>query len=289
MAPSTGISQFVSRVLEQLSLSSWLPAAMFVGSGAVLLQLRSDHSLNLGRALGQLTATKPIGTLIVVLFALVTATMVMQAFEFEVIRLLEGYVNPRSRAMAALVAWRIRRRSGKRARLKDQLDGIKRQALDAAKQHLEAQPDIDPAMHELMRIVAADLMNEPLADPAPSAQLQATAVQLPWREYVDSALLYRLDALNSSLGSWPDEHRIMPTTFGNVLRAAEDGLELNDGQRLEGFVIRHFDRLPSALRRHHREYRTRLDLYCSLLIVCDLLGVLSVAALILVARYGASR
>jgi hypothetical protein len=35
-----GLSQFMGKVLDQLSLSTWLPAAMLVGSGALLIQLR---------------------------------------------------------------------------------------------------------------------------------------------------------------------------------------------------------------------------------------------------------
>ena len=45
--PSEGISAFLGRVLNQLSLSAWLPAAMLVGSLAVLLQLRTQQNRNL--------------------------------------------------------------------------------------------------------------------------------------------------------------------------------------------------------------------------------------------------
>src|SRR4051812_18768506 len=54
-APSKqGFSQFVSRVLDQLSLSAWLPAAMLVGSLVVLLQLHSQSDRNLVSAVRNL-------------------------------------------------------------------------------------------------------------------------------------------------------------------------------------------------------------------------------------------
>lgn len=77
-------------MLDQLSLSAWLPAAMLVGSSAVLLQLHARPDRNLALATNHLIA-KPLGVIVLLLFALVLATMVTQAFEFEVIRLLEGY------------------------------------------------------------------------------------------------------------------------------------------------------------------------------------------------------
>ena len=88
--PSEGIPAFLGRVLNQLSLSAWLPAAMLVGSLAVLLQLRTQQNRNLVEAATGLV-NRPLGLLILLLFALILATMVTQAFEFEVIRLLEGY------------------------------------------------------------------------------------------------------------------------------------------------------------------------------------------------------
>ena len=74
----------MSRVFEQLNLSSWFPAAVLVGNGAVLLQVQANRSAALGAAVEALT-DKPLGVLIVVLFALVIATLMTQAFEFEVI------------------------------------------------------------------------------------------------------------------------------------------------------------------------------------------------------------
>ena len=70
----------------------------------------------------------------------------------------------------------------------------------------------------------------------------------------------------------------LPTRLGNTLRAAEDRLNL-DGD-LENYVIRHLDGLPVALRKEHRDFRTRLDLYCGLVIVFWMLIPVSIAMLL---------
>jgi hypothetical protein len=63
---------------------------MLVGNVAVLLQLRVDGSYNIAGAVKEL-AGKPLGTIIILAFALILATVVTQAFEFEVIRFLGAY------------------------------------------------------------------------------------------------------------------------------------------------------------------------------------------------------
>jgi hypothetical protein len=87
---SPGLSQVLGKVLQQLSVSAWVPAAMLVGNVAVLLQLRVDGSYNIAGAVKEL-AGKPLGTIIILAFALILATVVTQAFEFEVIRFLGAY------------------------------------------------------------------------------------------------------------------------------------------------------------------------------------------------------
>jgi hypothetical protein len=65
----------MGKVLDQLGLTAWLPAAMLVGSGAPLIQLRWQGDFDLGGAVIARTA-KPLGILVVLLFALVLATLV---------------------------------------------------------------------------------------------------------------------------------------------------------------------------------------------------------------------
>lgn len=115
-----GLSQVLGKILQQLSISAWVPAAMLVGNGAVLLQLHADRDYNIARAVKEL-AGKPLGTLIILGFALILATVVTQAFEFEVIRFLEGYFDSANRTIQTIMAWRIKRHESKRSRLKRML------------------------------------------------------------------------------------------------------------------------------------------------------------------------
>ena len=274
---STGVSQFLSRVLEQLSLSSWLPAAMLVGNGAVLLQMRIDHSTNLATALRRLTE-KPIGTLTVLVFALLLTAIVMQAFEFELIRLLEGYSDSNIQPVRALIRVRIRRHERVRRIITTERDKVERKALKNALRNAQLyEPPLDPDTIEALRVRYHTARNWPYPHEA-TAEVRNILDHLDWRTFVRSSLLYRLDALDARLRWWPLPHRIMPTRLGNTLRAAEDRLNL-DGD-LENYVIRHLDGLPPSLRKEHRDFRTRLDLYCGLVIVFWMLIPVSITMLL---------
>jgi hypothetical protein len=85
-----GISAFIARVLDQLTLSAWLPAAFLTASVAILLQFRSARSANVLNAVRELTAN-PVQVLVIIIPLLVIAAVVTQAFSFEAIRALEGY------------------------------------------------------------------------------------------------------------------------------------------------------------------------------------------------------
>jgi hypothetical protein len=129
-SPVQGVSAFLGRVLNQLSLSAWLPAAMLVGSLALLVQLHAQKNRNVDEAVTRLT-NKPLGILILLLFAIVLATLVTQAFEFEVIRILEGYwgSGPVSHAMSRVF---IRRQLQTQTRLLDKHEMLQVQALHEA-------------------------------------------------------------------------------------------------------------------------------------------------------------
>ena len=82
-------SQFVARVLDQLSLSAWLPSAALVTTAVFLAQVRIQGGSPSGalRAL----ADFDLPDAILVTLTIVVGTVVTQAFEFEAIRCLEGY------------------------------------------------------------------------------------------------------------------------------------------------------------------------------------------------------
>jgi hypothetical protein len=63
---------------------------------------------------------------------------------------------------------------------------------------------------------------------------------------------------------------MLPTRLGNVLRRYEDKTGRDS---VESLVQDVFDDLPFSLRVNHDEQRTRLDLYCSMVVVIAVVTV----------------
>ena len=270
-SPATGLSQFAGKVFEQLSLTSWFPAAVLVGNGAVLIQMHADRELSVAAAIQALT-DKPLGILIVLLFALVIATVVTQAFEFEVIQILEGYDWTFGPA-GAIAAARIRRHRQKLERLRRRLTNLREAAFALAKQKMAQ--DVPPEVLDL--VVEQEEKGQLPDDLDPDLALEVEA--LDWRDYLPAEVRYRLETLVHQVETtYPEkESRILPTRLGNQLRAAEDEMPVGD-RDVEGFVLRHFDRLPPALRQEQDDYRKRLDMYCSLVLVFAVLAAVGIWA-----------
>ena len=91
--PSESLSQFVAKVLDQLSLSAWLPSAALVLSVSFLVNFRAKQGAfgDSVRAFGTYTAADGF----FLFAAAVVLTVVTQAFEFEAIQFFEGYWGPK--------------------------------------------------------------------------------------------------------------------------------------------------------------------------------------------------
>jgi hypothetical protein len=281
VAPAEGLSAFLGRVLNQLSLSAWFPAAMLVGSLAVLLQLRAEPDRDVVKAVTRL-ASEPLGLLILLLFALVLATIITQAFEFEVIRLLEGYWGD------SLVAKSISRPFVARQRYK--LNQLPRRRAELM---LRAFRRTKPFLreHNIMPINKEYLVF--LIEEDLKARVERRKVRLPvewsakkakkrtdeadsfnWKQFAPADLMGRVDAVEAQIDEYPRPHRLLPTKLGNVLRAVEDDIATR-GEELESFVISRWDETPRALQKEHDQYRTRLDMYCMLVFVFFVLAIFS--------------
>ena len=268
--PPEGLSQFIGKVLDQLSLSAWMPAAMLVGCGAVLLQLRSQGNFDLGAAVVGLTA-KPLGILVVLLFALVLAALVSQAFSFSAIRFFEGYWKG---PLVWLGIYRllVRRKRKKWAKVTEKLKRQTNRAFETARQEM-----LDTEAYDLafVRLVENAFRME---DP-PDTPEQRAAESFEWRRVLPPDVVSRESRLAQAQADFPEPHRILPTRLGNILRATED--RINRGQDdTQDLVLRRGDDIPARLRTHHDQFRTRLDMYCTLIFVHLGLAALTLALLV---------
>jgi hypothetical protein len=273
-SPASGLSEFLARVLGQLSLSSWLPSAMLVGNLAVMLEMHARRSADVLAAVKELT--DPIGVVVGLLFALILATIIIQAFEFETIRALEGYFEMTRGPLARLARRKIRRHASRRCHTEEQFRAARDDAFMKARRAMLQLPDA--YQQKKLDILESQILGLGQPPDVTMAQVQE-ARKIRWRAHVAAEVLYEVDALAARLRAYPERHRVLPTRLGNVLRAAEDKLQLSPGENLEGFVLRNHDVIPQLLRNNHHDYRTRLEMYTSLLLVFIALAVASPALL----------
>jgi hypothetical protein len=266
-----GFSELLGRVFGQLSLSAWLPAAMIVGASALLIQVHGQVQLNIAHAILRLTK-QPLGILVVLVFALILTTIVTQAFEFEVIRFLEGYWGP-GPARAFLSNRRINYHLRKRQALERYLKEMEQEVFGRARPRMLA-AGIDRVLVDILEHDVLDLGHMEYAD-----EKIEEARSMGWQFCAEPAELRRLAAIAERLDCYPDDFRILPTILGNTLRATEDQLKLADGGDLQGLVIRNYSLIPPLLRNQHAQFRTRLDMYCTLVMVFAVLAIESFWAL----------
>jgi hypothetical protein len=269
--PPDGISSFVARVLDQLRISAWLPAAFLVACTAVLLQFRSARSADLLSAIKMLTAD-PVQVLVITIPLLVVAALVTQAFSFEAIRATEGYwrgLGPVSVFDKLMIRRHVRRKTSL----------LERRYRESRKAVRAAIPDM------VMTGVPVPVLRALEMSLSGQGGLQLTSEERQilgetnWRQYCEAWRLARIDHLEREWESYPATHRVMPTKLGNVLRATEDRLT-HAGADLQGFVMRRRDMVSRRVRMQHDDFRNRLEMYCTLVFVSVFLAVLAPAELI---------
>ena len=235
---------------------------MLVGVGALLLQVHNSTHLDVGAAVIRL-ARQPPGILLVIAFALVLTTMVIQAFAFDFIRLLEGYWGP-SRLAGLLAGWRIRRHTKRMKALERAQRATEKRAFRRARERM-LRDKIQMPVIMVLEMDFAQYPEESFA--AYPEQVIREAISMGWRTSAPAWSLRRVDAVTARLSAFPEPYRLLPTTLGNTLRSYEDQLKIEDGGDLQGFVIRNYDRISGTLLTRHSQSRTRLDMYCSLVFV----------------------
>lgn len=253
-----GLSAFIARVLDQLSISSWLPAALSVAGLYFAFRFRIADG-DAKQALIAVGGTE-IEQLVVLLGAVVILTTVTQAFEFGSIRLLEGYwgTGRLSLALADILARRfeVRHRDASGHR-----ESLLLQAFRTAEAGFaRAVGDVD-----IVRHVHADLLD--LDDPPQLSQDQEKILdEVDWRQYAAAGTMRRLEMHEVRFKRLPSASQIMPTKLGNLLRASEERANEQIPGSVQGMIHRTYHLLPGHLKLETDQFRNRLGLYASLVV-----------------------
>lgn len=264
---SETISQFVARVLGQLSLFAWLPAAALVLALTFVVKLNSvldnkvkpkDAGDAIGRAFDAMTAIGFSGVLL--LFSIVIVlTVLTQVFAFDAILTLQGYWGT-LRVVEWIAKYRCEHFRSQCADLCTRRAKLSEEAQSSARSQIKSWYS-----EAIARQVASDELDHAgriLAEKGVPPDLL--------NRYAPPDLLRRLANVNTRLHDFPHADsprlsRIMPTRLGNVLRSYVDQLESEEvGQ---AFILGIYGRLPPHLRAQHDEWRVRLNLYCSMFFV----------------------
>lgn len=270
------LSQFVARVLDQLSLSAWLPSTALILCVALVFQIGSaldrDPTASPSAALGaafRSMADVSLGGAALFVVGIVVSTTITQAFEFEAIRVLEGYwgTNPIAEWFAGLRCARFRREHAKlKARTRDLTneawDGARR-AIESSEKQLVEQGHPRQMTPNMIAVLEAKVLGEKkpiLLTPEEDEFLRT----IDWKFSAPPEPLRKILNVDRRLREFPQGSRILPTRLGNVLRSSEDA---TGKQPIESFIQEVFDDLPLSLRIEHDEERGRLDLYCSMVFV----------------------
>lgn len=273
---SKELGAVLGRILDQLSLSAWMPGIAAVAGIAFLvacrLQTPTDGSLDAYEALRRLTHIT-LGTAVALLGAVIIATLLAQAFEFETIRTLEGYWSG-IRLAWLLTTLGVNIQSASKSRKERRCRRLEKEAFSSACPSLViGDPDV-------LRQVKAAWKAKRKGRSAPSTvQTEALYLLEHWREAAEPRDLRLLEATERSLEWYPTSDRLLPTKLGNTLRAGEDSLTVADGGDVQGFILRNYSRISPQLLVQLSAFRTRLDMYCTLMLVWTALGLLSIPAL----------
>ena len=177
-------------------------------------------------------------------------TVITQAFEFEAIRLLEGYWGA-SWLATALGGTLCRRHLKRRGRLERRVDRLQRKLFPQVRQLMLERG----VTQSVVDIIEAQQIGQP---PTGTDNDRAEADSILWLDHAPPQDRRRYDALTDALDEFPSEPLTLPTRLGNVLRSAEEPLMHRDSGPLEGRLLSIHDQLPQAMRYEHDQFRGRL-------------------------------
>jgi hypothetical protein len=233
------LSQLIAKILDQLSVSAWLPAGVLIFLVLLIGNARASEG-DVGRAVGALGHLSA-PSLLLLFVGVILATVLTQAFQFEAIQMLEGYWGT-GRVRTYVAEVRSRRHLAKRNALGRRLQDVADSAFTDALSTMLAE-NVPPTTVDLVkRLHQGEIRIAQL-----SKKQRNRAANDPWEDYAPLRKLRRMDALAAAVSRFPsDDRAVRPTRLGNTLRAYEDPVEEKLGHPIEGFVQEVFHKLPAT-------------------------------------------
>jgi hypothetical protein len=253
---SESLSQLVARILDQLSVSAWLPAATLVAMIVVGVQLREADG-DISNALRSLGAIG-LSSVLLLVGAVIVATVLTQAFQFEAIRHLEGYWG-HGRIRVRIADRLAKRHLARRKRLELRQRSATMRAFPPARQSMITAGISQPVVDALELLVTRGS--------APNARDEdrRQASVLDWLNFAPLRDRREIAELGTALENYPRaDALVQPTVFGNTLRAYEELVHSLGYDALEHLIQASFHELPTPVQIEHDQFRARLDLYCTL-------------------------
>jgi hypothetical protein len=264
-----GLSAFVAKILDQLSLSAWLPGTLFAVSVTVLAKFQGRGDINLAAVISDVSKNW-VTVLVWTTPVLLLSVLVIQASSFAAIQFLEGYGAARGLGRwcrTGLIRWQ----AGRLERLERRIGRIRRRAFDDSVDRWKGEvPEVVMALRAAAYGLGEMKLNE--EHEKRLGKLKWETECAPWR-------MARLAEMEERVKEFPAPHRLLPTRLGNVMRATEDGLTHARGD-VSQFALRRRSLILPRVQVQHDQFRARLDMYATLSVVSALLVVLSVILLV---------
>ena len=281
------LSQLLARVLDQLAISAWLPAAALTLCAALIFELGSvlngkpapigpnDALSRTVEHLGRIS----IGSLVLLVVVIIVMTILTQAFSFKAIRILEGYwgIFPVFELYANVWCNIHRARLG---RLEKRWLKLRKRAVAGMEKRMNADAQAAAAAKtaiaftpNMISVLASQVLGTSAVATLSAAE-QAKVNEHDWQVSAPPNLIRRMNNVGTRQADYPIAGHVLPTRLGNILRHYEDTMNVSG---VETFIERVFDSLPASLQRTHDSTRTRLDLYGSMVFVLWISIVLALA------------